>query len=152
MKMNINRCLIGLISLGLATGFSACTDLEPEIYSNQTTSNAYSSESDIDAALVGVYADLAPYPGDGFLYYAGYVVMITDYATDMGYSDAAGDPTKLSNMTYDANNRYFRINWQNMYQVISNANVLIQNVDAVNMPEANKALEKAQAKFLRALA
>ena len=148
--MKFKKYLWGLVAA--AGVLTSCTDLDPEIYSNQTTSNAYQSEADINAALVGVYADLTPYPGDAFLYYGGYVVMITDYATDMGYSTAAGDPTKLSTMTYDDNNRYFRLNWQNMYQIVTNVNVILSNIDGVNMPEANKALVIAQAKFLRALA
>lgn len=141
-----------LLSAGLLLGTTACTDLEPTLYSNLTTANAYSSESDIDAALVGIYADLNPYPGDAWMYYGGYIVMTTDYSTDMGYSTAAGDPTKLSNMTYDANNRYFKYNWMCMYQVISNANILLQNINGVSMDETKKAQIIAQAKFIRALA
>lgn len=149
----MKKSLLGfVIAAGLAMGFTACTDLEPTLYSNLTTANAYSTESDIDAALVGLYADLDPYPGDAYMYYAGYLVMTTDYATDMGYSTAAGDPTKLSNMTYDANNRYFKYNWQSMYQVISNANVLLQNIGNISMDETKKKQVIAQAKFLRALA
>lgn len=150
--MKIRKYIIGLGVIGLVAGFSGCTDLEPEIYSNLTTTNAYRTEADINAALVGVYADLTPYPGDAWLYYGGYMIMMTDYATDMGYSTAAGDPTKLSNMTYDANNRYFRLNWQNMYQIVTNVNVILANVDNVDMNDEKKASVKAQAKFLRALA
>ncbi len=131
--------------------FSSCTKLEPELYSDLTTKNAYTSESDINAALTGVYASLAPYPGDAYLYYAGYLVMITDYATDMGFSTAAGDPTRLSNFTYDENNRYFRLNWQNMYQVISNANMLLSNIDGIQMDQVRKNQIIGQARFLRAL-
>lgn len=148
--MIIKKYLIGLAAL--AGLFSACTDLEPEIYSNLTTSNAYGTESDIDAAVVGLYSDLTPYQGDAYLYYAGYLVMTTDYATDMGYSTAAGDPTKLSNMTYDSNNRYFSNNWKCMYTIITNANIILANVDQIDMSEENKNLVKGQAKFLRALA
>ncbi len=108
----------------------SCTKLDPKLYSDLTTANAYSTESDISAALVGVYADLAPFPGDGWMYYNGYLVMTTDYTTDMGFSTAAGDPTKISNFTYDANNRYIRYNWQYMYEVISNANVLLSKIEA----------------------
>ena len=93
--MNCKKYLLGLVTMGLVT---ACTDLDPEIYSNLTTTNAYSTESDIEAAVVGLYSDMNPYPGDAWLYYGGYMIMITDYATDIGYSTAAGDPTKLSNM------------------------------------------------------
>ena len=126
--------------------------MDPEIYSNLTTTNAYSTESDIEAAVVGLYSDMNPYPGDAWLYYGGYMIMITDYATDIGYSTAAGDPTKLSNMTYDASNRYFSNNWRDMYNVVSNANTILDNVDAVNMSEEKKNLVKGQAKFLRAMA
>jgi hypothetical protein len=149
MKMNIKKYLFAALVL---VGMTGCTDLTPTIYSNLTSGNAYSSESDINAALVGVYEDLNPYPGDAWMYYAGYNVMITDYSTDMGFSTAAGDPTKLSNMTYDANNRYIKYGWQCMYQVVSNANAILANVDNVNMTDASKASVKAQAKFLRALA
>lgn len=135
--MNCKKYLLGLVTMGLVT---ACTDLDPEIYSNLTTTNAYSTESDIEAAVVGLYSDMNPYPGDAWLYYGGYMIMITDYATDIGYSTAAGDPTKLSNMTYDASNRYFSNNWRDMYNVVSNANTILDNVDAVNMSEEKKNL------------
>ena len=130
----------------------SCTKLDPEIYSDLTTGNAYSTESDINAALIGVYADLAPYPGDGFMYYNGYLVMTTDYTTDMGFSTAAGDPTKLSNFTYDANNRYFQYNWRYMYEVISNANLLLSKIDGVQIDATKKKQIIGQARFLRALA
>ncbi|HEU4609302.1 MAG TPA: RagB/SusD family nutrient uptake outer membrane protein [Chitinophagaceae bacterium] len=129
-----------------------CTKLDPKLYSDLTTANAYSTESDINAALTGIYADLAPFPGDGWMYYNGYLVMTTDYTTDMGFSTAAGDPTKLSNFTYDANNRYIRYNWQYMYEVISNANVLLSKIDEVQMDESKKKGIIGQARFLRALA
>ncbi len=129
-----------------------CTKLTPKLYSDLTTGNAYSTESDVMAALTGIYADLAPFPGDGWMYYNGYLVMTTDYTTDMGFSTAAGDPTKLSNFTYDANNRYIAANWQYMYEVISNANLLLSKIDAIQMDETKKNRVIAQARFLRALA
>ena len=143
------RYIILLFALALTV---SCTKLEPQFYSDLTTGNAYSTESDINAALVGVYADLAPFPGDGWMYYNGYLVMTTDYTTDMGFSTAAGDPTKLSNFTYDANNRYFQYNWRYMYEVISNANLLLSKVDGVNMDDTKRKQIAGQARFLRALA
>jgi starch-binding outer membrane protein, SusD/RagB family len=138
-----------IIVLAFAVG---CTKLDPTLYSDLTTSNAYSTESDITAALTGVYADLAPFPGDGWMYYNGYLIMTTDYTTDMGFSTAAGDPTKMSNFTYDANNLYITNNWRYMYQVISNANMLLSKIDAVTMDETKRAQIAGQARFLRALA
>lgn len=141
-----------IIGLSVLTVVTSCTKLEPKLYSDLTTANAYSTESDINAALVGIYADLNPYPGDAWMYYAGYLVMTTDYTTDMGFSTAAGDPTKLSNFTYDENNRYIRYNWQYMYNIISNANLLLSKMDGVEMDETKKKKIMAQARFLRALA
>jgi starch-binding outer membrane protein, SusD/RagB family len=152
IKTTIKKLALSMLVLSTLGGtFSACTKLEPELYSDLTTKNAYSTESDIDAALTGIYASLSPYPGDAYLYYAGYLVMTTDYTTDMGFSTAAGDPTKLSNFTYDDNNRYFKYNWQNMYQVISNANMLIANINNVPMTDDRKNQILGQARFLRAL-
>lgn len=148
---NINNMRYLYIILILVFAAS-CTELEPEMYSDLTTSNAYSTESDINAALVGIYADLAPFPGDGWMYYNGYLVMTTDYTTDMGFSTAAGDPTKMSNFTYDANNRYLKYNWRYMYEVISNANMLLDKITDVEIDENNKNQMMAQARFLRALA
>ena len=149
IKNNSMRYLSLMIVIILAVG---CTKLEPKMYSDLTTANAYSTESDVNAALTGVYADLAPYPGDGWMYYNGYLVMTTDYTTDMGFSTAAGDPTKLCNFSYDANNRYFRYNWQYMYEVISNANMLLSKIDGITMDNTKKNRIIAQARFLRALA
>ena len=143
------RYIALIIVLAFAVG---CTKLEPQVYSDLTTANAYSTESDINAALTGVYADIAPYAGDGWMYYNGYLVMTTDYNTDMGFSTAAGDPTKHSNFTYDANSRYIRYNWQYMYTVISNANMLLSKIDAVTIDAAKKTQIIGQARFLRALA
>lgn len=64
--------------------------------------------------------------------------MTTDYTTDMGFSTAAGDPTKLSNFTYDANNRYFQYNWRYMFEVVSNTNLLIDRVAGVEIDETKR--------------
>ena len=90
--MNCKKYLLGTGYDGVGYGLYRS---DPEIYSNLTTTNAYSTESDIEAAVVGLYSDMNPYPGDAWLYYGGYMIVITDYATDIGYSTAAGDPTKL---------------------------------------------------------
>lgn len=151
-KNNI-KYILGMAGLAavLLLSMNSCTKLDPKLYSDLTTKNAYSTESDINAALTGVYTSLSPYPGDAYLYYAGYLVMITDYATDMGFSTAAGDPTRMSNFTYDDNNRYFKFNYQNMYQVISNANMLIDRIESVTIPDDRKKKIIAQARFLRSL-
>ncbi len=134
----------------LAFTFS-CTNLEPVLYSDLTTANAYATESDLDAALVGVYSTLGPGAGDSYLYRAGYFVAITDYATDMSYSPS-GDIGKMSTSTYDPNNRYFGRTWKYIYKLIADANILLSNTGAVDMDETKKKEIEGQARFLRALA
>ena len=129
----------------------SCTDLEPVLYSDLTTANAYETESDLEAALVGVYSSLGPGAGDSYLYRAGYFVAITDYASDMSYSPS-GDIGKMSTSTYDPNNRYFGRTWKYIYKLIADANVLLAKIDDVDMDETNKNQIKGQARFLRALA
>jgi len=130
----------------------SCTKLEPELYSDLTTGNAYSTESDINAALVGVYADLRPGASDSYLYRAGYVVTLTDYGCDMGYTHYGGDIHKMGLSTYDPHNHYFSSNWSSMYKTISDANMLLSKIDAVDMDETKKKQVIGQARFLRALA
>ena len=64
-NIDIMKYLSFIIVLALAVN---CTELTPELYSDLTTANAYSTESDINAALVGVYANLTPGAGDSYLY------------------------------------------------------------------------------------
>ncbi|GFR80712.1 membrane receptor RagA [Elysia marginata] len=92
-------------------------------------------------------------PRNGFYTskYGGYMVMITDYACDMGLSEKVA-PKKMSDFSYGANNGYIEHNWKNMYQLIGNANLLISKVRNVKgMTDREKTLVEGQARFLRAL-
>ncbi|MBT4409297.1 MAG: RagB/SusD family nutrient uptake outer membrane protein [Bacteroidetes bacterium] len=130
----------------------SCTDLTPEFYSDLTTANAYNTESDINAALVGIYSDLRPGAGDSYLYRAGYIVTLTDYASDMSYTSYGGDINKMGISTYDPNNRYFSRNWREIFALIANANTLLSKIDDVEMDETAKREIIGQTRFLRALA
>ena len=147
--IHIMKYLAFIIVLVFAVG---CTDLTPELYSDLTTANAYNTESDISAALVGIYADLTPGAGDSYLYRAGYIVTITDYASDMSYTDYGGDINKMGISTYDPNNHYFRDNWGLIYKLIADANTLLSKIEGVEMDETVKRQITGQARFLRALA
>lgn len=149
--MKLKNYILGIAVAG-GLGMTSCCDLTPKIYSSLTTGNAYSTAAGMQAAVVSLYSDLNPYPGDSWRYYAAYLVTITDYSTGMCYSTAAA-PSKMAQLTYDASCIYFDRNWQDMYQVINNANMIITKIDeAVDMSDADKKLCVAQAKFCRALA
>ncbi|MFT7032135.1 MAG: tetratricopeptide (TPR) repeat protein [Cyclobacteriaceae bacterium] len=150
-RKNIN--IMKYLSFIIVSLFTiGCTELEPELYSDLTTANAYSTESDFNAALVGVYADLTPGAGDSYLYRAGYYVAISDYASDMSYTTYGGDINKMGISTYDPNVRYLSSNWSSIYKLISDANTLLSKIDGVDMDESDKSKIIGQARFLRALA
>src|ERR1035437_384666 len=142
------------LSLIIVLAFAiSCTKLDPKIYSDLTTANAYLDESDVNAALIGIYADVAPCRTLGYnAYYNGYLVMTTDYTTDMGFSPGGGDVGNLSNWTYNANDGYIERNWKYMYRIIANVNMLLSKIGGVSMDETKKNVIIAQARFLRALA
>ena len=148
-KLNNMKYLFFIIVLVFAM---SCTKLEPEMYSDLTTGNAYSTESDINAALVGVYVDLRPGASDSYLYRAGYIVTLTDYGCDMGYTTYGGDIHKMSLSTYEPNTHYFGSNWADIYKLIADANMLISKIGDVDMDETKKNEVIGQARFLRALA
>jgi hypothetical protein len=129
-----------------------CSDLQPTNYHNESTNNAYSTPSDIKAAVNGVYTRLAPFPGDSYEYYGAFQVTLTDYTTDMGFSTESA-PNKMATISYNSNNKYFETGWTNMYQLISNANQVLQNIDNVHFEsEKTKHQLIGQTRFLRALA
>lgn len=140
-----------IIYIGAILFLASCTKLQPKIYSNLTSDNAYSTKSDIEAALTGLYANV---DGSGGYnkYYNGYQVMTTDYGSDMGFSTAGGDPTAMSTFTYNENNSYITANWQWPYKLIANANLLLSKIESSQISDQDKKLIIGQARFLRALA
>lgn len=134
----------------LAIGSTSCDDfLNREPISESTTANAYSTASDAEAALAGVY--------DSFQaeYYIWDNILFGDVISDNHY--AGGDNPEIFaiedlNIT-PTNTRLFN-NWSQIYSAIAKTNLVLQKVPDINDPQLDVNNRRQQilgeAAFLRA--
>lgn len=128
-----------------------CTKLDSTIYSNLTTGNAYSTEADAQASVVGLYSILDG-EGEFFGYYNGMFALVTEYGTDVGYSTKAGNPSQMTTFSYQPGNGLLLTNWNSQYRLVSGANTLLSKIADLEVAEEAKNQMIGQARFLRALA
>lgn len=133
----------------LASILFSCDDyLELEPISLETTSNAYETASQIEAALVGAYESF-----QSSEYYVWDNLLFQDVRSDNCY--AGGDNPEIFQLDYidiaPTHSRLFK-HWSNIYNAISKANLVIERVDAINDPlltEERRSQIKGEAIFLR---
>jgi len=136
----------------LAAGviFTACErQLELEPKDSQSTNQALSSIKGINAAVVGMYANMR-----SASYYGRYLFMYGDLSSNDVYLAKANSnrfiPTFQRNFAaVDADALGI---WTAAYSTISRANNIINAVDNVSATQEEKNLAKGQALFTRALA
>ncbi len=137
------------ITMAGTFAFTACEEqLELDPISENTTANAYSTGSDAEAALIGVY--------DSFQqeYYIWDNIIFSDIISDNYY--AGGDnPEVYAVEDLDispTNSRLFN-NWSQIYTAIAKANIVLQKVPGIVDPsfsETRKNQVLGEASFLRA--
>ncbi|REE25883.1 putative outer membrane starch-binding protein [Winogradskyella pacifica] len=137
--------IIGLL-LSATMGCEDYLDLQP--ISEETSSNAYDTASQIDAALVGAYESF-----QSSEYYVWDNVLLQDVRSDNCY--AGGDNPEIFQYDYidiaPTHSRLFT-HWSNLYNAISKANLVIERVDGINDPlltEERRNQIKGEAIFLR---
>lgn len=138
------------LAICLAIGSTSCEDfLNREPISESTTANAYSTASDAEAALAGVY--------DSFQaeYYIWDNILFSDVISDNYY--AGGDNPEIFaiedlNIT-PTNSRLFN-NWSQIYSAIAKANIVLQKVPLIDDAQLDVNNRRQQilgeAAFLRA--
>ena len=150
LEIVMKKHWIYIVALMWALGFTSCEeflDLKP--ISEETSDNAYTSASQIEAALVGVYESF-----QASEYYVWDNLVFNEVRSDNYY--AGGDNPEiisadLLNIT-PTNSRLFR-NWSNIYNAIAKANTVLEKVDGVTdikLTSERKAQIKGEAYFLRA--
>jgi hypothetical protein len=144
--MKKNALLLVIMSFFI-TSCDDYLDLEP--ISEETSANGYDSASEIEAALVGSYESF-----QSAEYYVWDNILFSDVRADNAY--AGGDNPEIFAIDKlqitPTNSRLFR-NWSNIYNAIAKANLVIDNVDAVDDPLLTierKQEIKGEALFLRA--
>jgi hypothetical protein len=127
--------------------FSQCTDLTEEPYTFLSPNNYYNNGEELGRALVGVY-DGYQREFNGYYKY----IMYLEVRTEFGSPAYAKDNMHLWNVWNDVNNadKMVITNWDDAYDIINRANLVIGRGADVEMDESLKARFFAEARFMRA--
>ncbi|MCK8491056.1 MULTISPECIES: RagB/SusD family nutrient uptake outer membrane protein [Spirosoma] len=127
-----------------------CSDYLEEVNkSNFTQGSYFTSASQAQSAIDGLYAGLRMFNTDN-----GYgerpwvsLELINGHASTLGQSFFN---SQFINQTADAANPPFRTIWQSSYNTIGSANLAIQRIPSISMDESQKKSLLGQAYFMRA--
>lgn len=143
-----NYKLILAVSLfgAILTGCEDRLELEPR--QQISVEVATGTEENIENILIGTYAEAGQSAS-----YGGYFQLLADL---YGFTDEANwigtfsQPRQVFRKEIFVNNSFISAFWLNQYQVINQANLVIDNIGVVENPEKQDNME-GQARFLRAL-
>jgi starch-binding outer membrane protein, SusD/RagB family len=148
---DLNRALI--IAL-ITTITISCSDfLEEENFSSLNPDTFFQTNTHAESALNAVYATTRDVFG-GFSGGNSSNWHLLEAVTGQSINNSSGNPdlNSLSSLSYDSNLIHARTVWAGTYKLIANANLLIENVPDIFMPEARKKQILGEAYFLRAWA
>lgn len=117
-------------------------DTEPLDFSSPV--NSFRTEADLNRALTGVYDIL----GDGSMY-SDYLYYQYDIA-DEGFYSLSSLLTGPQLHNFFASDPNITSTWQTLYNGISRANLVLENIENVNMDETKRSAMRGEALFLRA--
>ncbi|WP_339864374.1 RagB/SusD family nutrient uptake outer membrane protein [uncultured Algoriphagus sp.] len=108
--------------------------------------------ADVEAAVNGIYQAIRSNNALG----ESSSVYIDERSDDMGRNDnqsSAGEPFQFTDFSLIPSNTYLKSHWSALYTIVSRANYVINNIEAVSYTdESLKSSHLAQATYLRALA
>jgi hypothetical protein len=140
----MNKLLISLLFL---TVLSACSDLLVEKPKSLASENFYNTAKEAEADVNAIYG---PMRADNALS-TNYPAQLEGLA-DYGNSRGTQTPVSLYQGLDNTNINRVAVIWDNFYQSIRNANLVIQNVPkGTDMTDAEKTKFVAEAKYLRSL-
>ncbi len=154
MKNNIKQYVHKALSLlVLLIGTVGCSDfLDEQDPSNLQPESFYTTATHAEAAIAAVYAE-ARFVGDGAgIFSSNWQLLMAPTGTTTTETAQNSDLNNLYSLSFDANTLHIRNWWGGIYQVIANANLVLENVPGIEMDEAQKNRVLAEAKFLRAWA
>ena len=149
--MKKNSIFIYSSILFIAFGLVSCSKfLNDTPQSSLTTSNGYSTATDIQNDLTGCYNIL--YTD----YYQWQNVLMSDLIADNAYLGGGGDAgfINLSSFNESPSNYNMEMTWSQLYQGIARCNLVLDNIGAVTDPSMTAAMRTqitGEASFLRAL-
>ena len=144
-----NRIIINLLALFTIVFFGSCEkrlDVEPT--QSVDESKALNSSSDVEAALVGAYAQLgssASYGGNSQVNQE-----LLGNSNTLYWAGTYQGMTQIYNKAIPINNGFITDTWTESYTVINTVNNILNALDKVD--ESKRDNIEGQAKFIRALA
>ena len=142
--------LLYTIGLSCALGLTACEDfLDLKPISEETIDNAYTSGSQLEAALTGVYESFQSSD-----YYIWDNVLFQDVRADNHYAGGDNpDIFAIDKLEINPTNPRIFSAWSSIYNGISKANLVLEKAPAIQDPsfsETRRAQVMGEAAFLRA--
>jgi hypothetical protein len=125
--------------------------LDEEMYSQLAPDNFLNTEDGVKSVLSAAYATAANMNGNNSIYAA---LAQQEWTTDIMWQSGDGvarTAAQYVNFTWDASVDLLTGNWDPPYQTIRNANMLLESIDRLSIPEEQKAGYKAECRFLRAI-
>lgn len=144
---------IYILTLASTLALASCADLDQSPKSSIGKDNFYKSNSDIEAAINGIYQEFTV---DGFYgLFNNQSIYINDLQTDYvkaGAQTNSADIRELSNFAVQPTNQFVQYAWQEHFTGINRANVVIDKLaSSTSISDTDKANYTNEAKFLRAV-
>ena len=130
--------------------FSGCENmLQEDVYSELDPNGLFNSVIGAEAVLYGGYAESALNAHNGKS-----LLNLEEWCTDIEWETGGGEnrtAVLMINFTWDASTGWITdLMWRRPYRGIRNANTILDNIDEATLPDADKKLIKAEARFIRA--
>ena len=145
-----HRLRLVLPAILISLLFSTCTDLEETIFSQSTPDNFYSTEAELIAAVMPVYAVLRNYTWGDYMFPQEVASDEIVVPTRGGDWDDGGIWRSLQEHTWDANLGFLNGSWNSAYQGIARANSTLENLETSTSDSPLIPAFKAEVRFLRA--
>ena len=124
--------------------------IEPEVFSETAPENLFNSLQGVEALLFGAYANVAAVGGNA----AADALTAPETMTDIGFvteGAIANWATNFQDWILDGSgSSLYSVYWNEPYQAIRNANILLENLEAANISDDERTLIGAEARFIRA--
>ena len=132
---------------------AGCSDfLDEEDPSNLTPESFYTTAAHAESAIAAVYADTRFYGFGAGIFSSNWQLLEAPTGTSTTETAQNSDLNNLYSLTYDPNTGHIQNWWRRIYRVVSNANLVLENVPGINMDESHKRRVLGEARFLRAWA
>jgi hypothetical protein len=129
------KVLTGILMAAIAIPFNACTDLEPEVFSDLTPENFPANAADLTSAYLAAYAVLYDYPGHG-----GYFMTMETSTDELMVPQRGSDWfdggiwLRTHRQTFDENDPQYNRIWIELYRGVLQVNTLLNTFNTFQGP------------------